>query len=122
MKLEIRRAKCSVSSAYGPNRIAKDRLPYVEYLGQRGKIHQIHMRNIRGGLLNFEEVYPDEGEVDFFRVMRILRDVQFARSICPDHMPRHADDPGGMQAFSFGYGYIKALIQAVNSEVSAGKA
>ena len=39
-------------------------LPIVKYLGERGKIYQIHMRNIRGGLYNFQEVYPDEGEVD----------------------------------------------------------
>lgn len=92
-------------------------LPIVRYLGERGKIHQIHMRNIRGGLHKFEEVFPDEGEMDFFEVMRILRDTQFPWSICPDHMPRHADDPGGLEAFAFGYGHVKALIQAVNSEV-----
>lgn len=92
-------------------------LPIVRYLGERGKIHQIHMRNIRGGLNDFQEVYPDEGEMDFFEVMRILRDTQFPGSICPDHMPRHPDDPGGLQAFAFGYGYIRALIQAVNAEV-----
>jgi hypothetical protein len=27
------------------------------------------------------------------------------------------EDPGGFQAFAFSYGYIKALIQAVTSEV-----
>jgi mannonate dehydratase len=75
------------------------------------------MRNIRGGLHDFAEVYPDEGDVDFFQIMRILRATQFAGFICPDHMPRHSDDPGGLQAFAFAYGYIKALIQAVNSEV-----
>ncbi|HUQ94564.1 MAG TPA: mannonate dehydratase [Bryobacteraceae bacterium] len=31
-------------------------LPIVQYLGGRRKIHQIHMRNIRGGLHNFAEV------------------------------------------------------------------
>jgi mannonate dehydratase len=92
-------------------------LPIVRYLGERGRIYQIHMRNIRGGLHDFDEVYPDEGEMDFFQIMRILRDVQFSGAICPDHMPRHPDDPGGLQAFAFGSGYIKALIQAVNSEV-----
>jgi len=92
-------------------------LPIVQYLGDRGKIYQIHMRNIRGGLHNFAEVYPDEGDLDFLKIMRILRDTQFAGSICPDHMPRHSDDPGGLQAFAFGYGYLKALIQVVNSEV-----
>lgn len=92
-------------------------LPVVRYLGERGKLHQVHMRNIRGGLGAFEEVYPDEGEMDFFQVMRILRDTQFAGSICPDHMPHHPGDPGGLQSFAYGYGYIQALIQAVNSEV-----
>jgi len=53
------------------------------------------MRNIRGGLLNFEEVYLDEGVMDFFTILRVLRDTQFAGAICPDHMPRHADDSDG---------------------------
>ena len=52
-----------------------------------------------------------------FKVMRVLRDTQFAGSLCPDHMPRHGDDPRSLQSFAFGYGYIKALIQAVNSEL-----
>jgi mannonate dehydratase len=92
-------------------------LPIVEYLAKRGKIHQVHMRNIRGGLGEFEEVFPDEGDMDFVAVMRILRDSGFSGSILPDHMPRHPDDPGLLQSFAFGYGYIKALIQAVNAEV-----
>ena len=74
------------------------------------------MRNIRGSLNNFYEVFPDESEADFSKVMRILRDTQFSGSICPDHMPSHLDDPGGFQAYAFSYGYINALIQAVNSE------
>lgn len=109
---------CLGTAAEGLKNPRAEVLPIVRYLGERGKIHQIHMRNIRGGLHNFEEVYPDEGEMDFLEVMRILRDTGFAGSICPDHMPRHADDPGGLQAFAFGYGYIRALIQAVNAEVA----
>lgn len=94
-------------------------LPIVRYLGERGKIHQIHMRNIHGGLHDFAEVYPDEGEMDFAAIMRILRDTQFAGSICPDHMPSHDDDPGKLQAFAYASGYIQALIQAVNSEADS---
>lgn len=109
---------CLGTVAEGLKSPKTDVLPIVRYLGERGKIHQIHMRNIRGGLNDFQEVYPDEGEMDFFEVMRILRDTQFSGAICPDHMPRHPDDPGGLQAFAFGYGYIRALIQAVNAEVS----
>jgi mannonate dehydratase len=110
---------CLGTTAEGLRKPATEILPIVQYLGERGKIYQIHMRNIRGGLHHFEEVYPDEGEMDFFKVMRILRDVQFGGSLCPDHMPHHPDDPGSLQSFAFGYGYIRALIQAVNSEVEA---
>lgn len=110
---------CLGTVAEGLRHPAKEILPIVEYLGRRGKIYQIHMRNIKGRLHEFEEVYPDEGEVDFFQVMRILRDTGFSGSLCPDHMPHHTEDPKALQAFAFGYGYIKALIQAVNAEVGA---
>jgi len=110
---------CLGTTAEGLKNPKTDVLPIARYLGEKGKIHQIHMRNIRGGYGDFQEVYPDEGEMDFFQVMRVLRDVQFSGSILPDHMPKHADDPGSLQSFAFGYGYIKALIQAVNSEVQS---
>jgi len=108
---------CLGTTAEGLRNPATEVLPIVQYLADRGKIHQVHMRNIRGGLNSFAEVYPDEGEMDFLKIMRILRDSEFSLSICPDHMPSHPDDPGKLQAYAFGYGYINALIHAVNSEV-----
>ena len=32
----------------------------------------------------------------------------------PDHVPHAPDDTGGLQSFAFAYGYIRALIQAVD--------
>jgi mannonate dehydratase len=108
---------CLGTTSEGLKNPKTELLPIVQYFGERGKLVSIHMRNIRGGLYNFAEVFPDEGDVDFFQVMRILRDVQYPYMILPDHNPSHPDDPGKLQAYAFGYGYIKALIQAVNSEV-----
>jgi mannonate dehydratase len=108
---------CLGTTAEGLRNPGTEVLPIVQYLADRGKVHQVHMRNIRGGFDNFAEVYPDEGEMDFLKIMRILRDSEFSLSICPDHMPSHPDDPGKLQAYAFGYGYINALIHAVNSEV-----
>ena len=108
---------CLGTTAEGLKNPATDVMPIAQYLASRGKVHQIHMRNIKGGLNNFAEVYPDEGEMDFLKIMRVLRDSPFNMSICPDHMPTHSEDPGRLQAYAFGYGYIKALIHAVNSEV-----
>jgi mannonate dehydratase len=92
--------------------------PLVQYMAERGKIKQVHMRNIKGGLNDFQEVYPDEGVIDFFKIIRIFRDTGYEGSFLPDHMPSSPGDPGKLQAYAFGYGYIHALINSVNSEVS----
>jgi mannonate dehydratase len=34
----------------------------------------------------------------------------------PDHVPKVTADPKGLQAFAYTFGYIKALIAAVNAE------
>jgi mannonate dehydratase len=88
----------------------------IRYFGERKKIFNIHFRNIKGHRDDFYETFPDEGDVDMAAVMRTLREVQYPYMVMPDHMPRHADDDNQHQAFAFGYGYIRALIQAVNGE------
>ena len=90
----------------------------VRYFGEQEKIFAVHLRNIRGARDHFVEWYPDSGDMDFYRVMKTLRDVHYSHAILPDHVPSipdHPDDPGRKQAFAYGFGYIKALIQAVNS-------
>ena len=87
----------------------------IRDLGSRKKIFNIHFRNIRGRRDDFQEVYPDEGDMDMLEVARTLNEVGYEYMLMPDHMPRHDDDPGGRQAFAYGYGYIKALIQAVEA-------
>lgn len=95
----------------------------VRYFGERKKIFNIHFRNIRGGLHNFQEVWPDEGDVDMYKVAQTLRDVGYPYMLMPDHAPSHPEDtapPGTSgrvrQAWAFQFGYIIALIQAVNAE------
>ena len=89
----------------------------IRFVGERKQIFNVHFRNIKGGFNKFQEVYPDEGDMDFYEVTRTLRDVEYPYMLMPDHVPSHPDDPGSRQAFAFSYGYIKALIQAVNSEI-----
>jgi hypothetical protein len=36
-------------------------------------------------------------------------------------MPKHPDDPGLLQSYAFGYGHIKALIQAGEFGAIAGR-
>jgi mannonate dehydratase len=92
----------------------KEIFSVIQYFGSRKKIFNVHFRNIRGKRDDFVEVYPDEGDVDMVKAMLAYRDAGYPYMMMPDHVPYHADDAGGSQAFAFAYGYIRALIQAAD--------
>ena len=88
----------------------------IRYFGSRGKIFNVHFRNIREGFLNFQETFIDDGDVDMLRALRVYREVGYDGMLMPDHVPHVEGDPGGAQAFAYTFGYIKALIRAVEAE------
>jgi mannonate dehydratase len=88
----------------------------IRYFGSRGKIFNVHFRNIRGGFLKFQETFIDDGDIDMLKAMRVYKEVGYDGMIMPDHVPRISDDPRGLQAFAYTFGYIKALIAAVAAE------
>jgi mannonate dehydratase len=88
----------------------------IRYFGSRGKIFNVHFRNIRGGFLNFQETFIDDGDVDMLKAMRVYKEIGFDGMMMPDHVPAIAGDARGLQAFAYAFGYIKALIAAVSAE------
>lgn len=88
----------------------------IRYFGTRKKIFNVHFRNIRGHRDNFLEVFPDEGDVDFVKAIKVYKEVGYQYMLMPDHVPIAADnaDPGSLQSFAFCYGYIRGLIQSLN--------
>jgi mannonate dehydratase len=88
----------------------------IRYFGTRKKIFNVHFRNIRGSRDNFVEVFPDEGDVDFVKAIKVYKEIGYPYMLMPDHVPLAADnaDPGSLQSFAFCYGYIRGLIQSVN--------
>jgi mannonate dehydratase len=89
----------------------------IRYFGSRKRIFWVHFRNIRGGFLDFDEVFPDEGDVDMARALRTYKSVGYDGVLVPDHVPHSdMDTPYNHRAHAFCLGYIKALIQAVESE------
>lgn len=88
----------------------------IRYFGERKKIFMVHFRNIRGGFLNFEEVYIDEGDVNMWAAMKVYKEVGYEGVMCPDHVPRsEQDSPWGHRQRAYTAGYIKGLIKAVNN-------
>ena len=86
----------------------------IRHFGSQKKIFNVHFRNIRGRRDDFQEVYPDEGDVDMLRAIKVYRDVGYAYLLMPDHVPQAPGDTNGLQSFAFCYGYIRALIQALD--------
>lgn len=88
----------------------------IRWFGSRGKIFNVHFRNIRGRVLNFQETLPDDGDVDMIRALRTYRDLGYAGMIMPDHVPQITGDTGGQKAFAYCFGYIQALLQVLRTE------
>lgn len=107
---------CIGSIAEGLKDPKSEIVPIIKYFGERNQIFNVHLRNIKGGWNNFQEVYPDNGDMDFLEVIRALRDVGFDGMVMPDHVPVHEADGAKDQAFAFVYGYIIAMLQVVKSE------
>ncbi|MBY5697719.1 mannonate dehydratase [Rhizobium leguminosarum] len=88
----------------------------IRWFGQRGKIFNVHFRNIRGGKLSFMETFPEEGDMDMVRSARIYKEVGFKYMLMPDHVPTVSGKDPTATAFAFCYGYIAALLQVLDSE------
>ena len=86
----------------------------IRWFGRRRKIFNLHFRNIRGGFRDFVEVFPDEGDVDMLRALRTFDEVGYEYMIMPDHVPGISGAEPAQVAFAYTYGYIHALLQAVN--------
>jgi D-mannonate dehydratase len=48
-----------------------------------------------GGLHDFKEVWPDEGDVNMFRLAQTLHSVGYPYMLMPDHAPSHPDETNG---------------------------
>ena len=67
----------------------------IRYFGSRGKIFNVHFRNIQGRFLDFRETFIDDGDVDMLQAMRVYKEVGYDGMMMPDHVPKIAGDAGG---------------------------
>jgi mannonate dehydratase len=77
-----------------------------------GRIVMVHFRNIRGGYLDFEEVFPDEGDVDMLGALKAYQAAGYRGPLCPDHVPVSDLDPQRERFMAFALGYTRGLLHA----------
>jgi mannonate dehydratase len=87
-------------------------IPVIEEFAATGRIFMVHFRNIRGGYLDFQEVFPDEGDVDMFEAIMAYRRAGYRGPLCPDHVPVSDLDEGRERFMAFALGYTRGLLQA----------
>lgn len=88
----------------------------IRWFGERGKLFNVHFRNIRGRKLSFMETFPDEGDMDMVAALKLYKDVGYRYMVMPDHTPKvSGPDPDG-PAFAFCYGWIIGAMQALGMD------
>jgi mannonate dehydratase len=109
--------------------LGEDPVEVCRYLGARDRINHAHFRNVRvrKPYEQYTEVFPDEGQVDMFAVMRELVRQKYPRAIYPEH-PRALDADrerpgfkvyypggGGYAGEVYNVAYTRAMLQAALS-------
>jgi mannonate dehydratase len=102
----------------GGKNMGKDVFEMIPDFGGRGKIFEIHFRNVTSPLPTFIETFPDDGYMDMYQVMKALRQVKFNGGLEPDHVPQLTGDVGIHRAgTAYCIAYIRALLRRANEEV-----
>src|SRR5438309_11188055 len=65
----------------------------IRWFGERGKIFNVHFRNIKGKKLDFMEAFPDEGDWALPGSLAASREVGNPTSVFPNTLARFAAPP-----------------------------
>ncbi len=85
----------------------------TEYYSQQGALAYIHFRNVRGKVPDYHEVFVDEGDIDMYRILRILHKNQFDGVIIPDHTPQMTCDAPWHAGMAYALGWMRAAMTSV---------
>ncbi len=109
---------CVGTWSEGGDRMGKDVFGMIRDFGGRGKIVDVHFRNVSAPLPHFVETFPDDGYMDMYQVMKALRQVRFSGTIVPDHVPALVGDQGIRRAgTAYCVAFMRALLRRANEEV-----
>ncbi|WP_135305533.1 mannonate dehydratase [Haloarcula amylovorans] len=99
------------------SQMGEDVTDVLQRFGTRDDIVFIHFRDVVGTMPRFHEAFVDEGNFDTVEVVRTLREIGFDGVVIPDHVPEMTgDDDWRHRARSFTIGYLRGVVDTVESE------
>ena len=109
---------CIGTWSEGGTQMGKDVFEMIRDFGGRGKIFDVHFRNVSGPLPEFVETFPDDGYQDMAAVMRALRQVKFNGAAQPDHIPLfQGDDKFRRAGVAYAIANMRTMLWQANREV-----
>jgi len=85
----------------------------VETYSRQGKVAYVHLRNVKGKVPRYYEVFIDEGDTDLIQVLRILHRNGYQGVIIPDHAPGMIGPAPWHAGMAFALGYIRAALTLI---------
>ncbi|WP_434362524.1 mannonate dehydratase [Parasalinivibrio latis] len=85
----------------------------VERWCRDDKIGYIHLRNVKGKVPDYREVFIDEGDIDVQHILRILKDNSYSGVIIPDHTPQMSCNASWHAGMAYAMGYIRASLKSL---------
>ena len=122
---------CAGTWLEGGDSTEKNVTQMAKYFGDQNKLFKIHFRNVDKPLPHFKESFLDDGYMDMYKIIKVLKEVDFDGIIIPDHNPtmgslkdrssesNHYESKYGVEnrtATAFAIGYMKALVERSEEE------
>ncbi len=79
------------------------------YAGQ-GRVSYVHVRNVRGKVPNYHEVFIDEGDIDVLRALKQLGSHGFDGVLIPDHTPLVESAAPWHAGMAYALGFLRAAL------------
>lgn len=98
----------------GGELMGKDVFETIRYFAAQNKLFKVHFRNVNQPLPHFVETFIDDGYMNMYRVLKVMREVNFDGVFIADHIPLMANDHRVGTAYTIGY--MKALKDRVEAE------
>jgi mannonate dehydratase len=85
----------------------------TERYSAQGKLAYVHLRNVRGTMPRYHEVFIDEGEIDVMRILGILHKNRYTGILIPDHTPLVECGAPWHAGMAYAIGYMRAALRVI---------
>ncbi len=80
----------------------------------QGKLAYVHLRNVRGKIPRYHEVFIDEGDIDVPRILAILKKNRYTGVLIPDHTPLLECVAPWHAGMAYAVAYIRAALRMMD--------